>query len=297
MSMGWWAQRLDSVYLYHDGEYKQVDDVVIDNKRWELVKGEQAGRNPYPEMYESSLDVVFDDSTVPYSECEIRWPVEGYGQPTEDQYATWHGRNMRRVFVLGPTSGAYDVGGRGREPFSEWVNAPEPEHYTMKEVLEWGKRDVLLDKKTVATAVRNNSITIKHCDVQVMSLCRDRGRVVGEWSLARPPQYLEDFLRCYIGSRPYMGPEYADVADADAEVNLNYTWRKVKEGMLHAEWCYEITDGMMYVTQGGNHRRPMHNYAHLAHFFHDVDVQEDLLMLAEGLDFPENLTEEDDDEY
>ena len=208
MSMGWYEQRLGGVYLWHDEEYKYVEFVDLNRKRWGEY-GDQAGRNPSPEVLAPFVDVSLKGELVPYTQCEIRWPREGYNMSAGGKRASWFGRNLQRVYVLGPTHHQFDRGSRNQMEFKDWMNAPEPEYGTLEQVLEWGGSDIILDRTTVARAVDGNKILILDSERLLFSIRRRgdmvRGRVADNVRLS--PE-LDEFFQPLRHDLPYRGPAY-----------------------------------------------------------------------------------------
>ena len=208
MSMGWYEQRLNGVYLWHDEGYKRVDFVELNRGRWAEYE-DQAGRNPSPEVLAPFVDVSLKGQLVPYTQCEIRWPREGYNMSAGDKRASWFGRNLQRIYVLGPTHHQFDRAPNNPMEFKDWINAPVPEYGTLEQVLKWGGSDVILDRTTVARAVERNTIRIYDSERLLFSIRRRgdiaRGIVADDVRLS--PE-LDEFFQPLRHDLPYRGPAY-----------------------------------------------------------------------------------------
>ena len=115
MSAQYWAHKLESTFVYHEGQYKQITGFRVDDEDPEL-------RNAlYPEDYLKFMKFRLDDTWYKRKDFEIRFPRERY--PRINGKAVWGGRSMTKAYKLAPFEENYRLSHK-RIDLKTWLNAP-----------------------------------------------------------------------------------------------------------------------------------------------------------------------------
>ena len=197
MSAQYWSRKLEGAYVFHEGAFKYIVGLHVDQEVGPLDFR-------YPEEYLPFIKFEFSDGTlVRFEDFEIKFPEEGYRMVNGS--IVLGQRNMKRAFRLGPSVDSFTTVGSS---LKYWM-AADPVQYCLPDaVFTWGE-DQVFSPTVAAKDYNKTERRVYFSGLEILQVIRTKDSVVISPILGRTiPEDLMFWDRDIFGiPQPYTWPE------------------------------------------------------------------------------------------
>ena len=252
MSYDYWHMKLHGTYVHHEGAYKRIESIHLDEGGWE----EASIPSAYPEDMLPYLTFDLCDQKrgakgVKYKDFEIRFPDDQWYK-TKSSKASLLSRSMNRQYKIAPTQELFSM--TVQEPLNDALDACEKQVYDSTDsMFEWALEDKVFSKKLCLRRTGRKTRTLMYYETPVALMTRGEKWIKLEQNVSFLPGVVTNTWGEQLGKQ-IAAPEDTTVPEGVDYGALNYNW--LRQAPAPGRWA-----GRQFETMRDSVRFSISEYA------------------------------------